>query len=65
MEPASDSDEESKVETQKPKSGKNALKKQLALEQEIRDKEAAMRSKEGAQPQSVNDFERMLVADQD
>ena len=50
MEPASDSDEESKVETQKPKSGKNALKKQLALEQEIRDKEAAMRSKEGAQP---------------
>ena len=61
----SESDEESKIETKRPKSGKNALKKQLMLEQEIREKEAAMRSAEGALPQSVNDFERMLVADQD
>lgn len=49
----------------KKKSGKSTLKKQIAAEKEIRDKEAALRSKDGAQPKSVNDFERMLVADKD
>ena len=45
---SSDNEEESKVD--KRKSGKNALKKQLQMEAEIREKEAQMRSSEGAQP---------------
>lgn len=58
---ASDADEPK----QKKKSGKKALRAQLELEKTIRQKEAQMRSADGAQPTSVNDFERMLVADYD
>ena len=59
----SDSDEESKQT--KKKSGKSALRAQITQEKEIRKKEREMRSKDGAQPKSINDFERLLVADQD
>ena len=55
------SEEESK--TAKPKSGKSALRSQINQEKEIRAKEAEMRKKEGAQPKTINDFERLLVAD--
>ena len=47
------------------KSGKKALRAQLDMEKTIRAKEAQMRSAEGAAPTSVNDFERLLVADYD
>ena len=35
------------------------------MEKTIRAKEAEMRSSDGAAPKSVNDFERLLVADYD
>ena len=41
------------------------LRAQLEVEKTIREKEAQMRSAEGAVPTSVNDFERLLVADYD
>ena len=47
------------------KSGKKALRAQLELEKTIRAKEASMRDPNGATPTSVNDFERLLVADYD
>ena len=59
------SGEESKKPQQTTKSGKKALRAQLEMEKTIRAKEAQMRSAEGAVPTSVNDFERMLVADYD
>ena len=43
--------------------GKKALRAQITQEKEIRAKENQIRSSEGANPQSVNDFERLLVAD--
>ena len=57
-----DSDDEAKKPS---KSGKKALRAQLDLEKSIRAKEAEMRSKDGAVPKTVNDFERMLVSDYD
>mmetsp|Transcript_3299 Transcript_3299/g.3868 ORF Transcript_3299/g.3868 Transcript_3299/m.3868 type:complete len:168 (+) Transcript_3299:396-899(+) len=50
---------------QSKKSGKKALRAQLEIEKTIRAKEAQMRSADGAAPTSVNDFERLLVADYD
>jgi len=47
------------------KSGKKALRAQIDAEKTIRAKEAQMRSADGAAPTSVNDFERLLVADYD
>jgi rRNA biogenesis protein RRP5 len=61
---AEPSEEESKTAV-KSKSGKSALRSQITLEKEIRAKEAEMRSKDGAKPKSINDFERLLIADQD
>ena len=61
-----DEDDEEEDASKKPsKSGKKALRAQLELEKSIRAKEAEMRSKDGAVPKSVNDFERMLVSDYD
>lgn len=42
-----------------------ALREQITQEKQIRAKEASMRSKTGSEPTSVNDYERLLVADQD
>lgn len=61
---AEPSEEESKTAV-KSKSGKSALRSQITLEKEIRAKEAEMRSKDGAKPKTINDFERLLIADQD
>ena len=63
-EEASD-DATSKKKKGQTKSGKKALRAQLDMEKTIRAKEAQMRSAEGAAPTSVNDFERLLVADYD
>jgi hypothetical protein len=52
-------------ESDKKLTGKKALRAQINQEKEIRAKEALMRSGKGANPQSVNDFERLLVADSD
>lgn len=57
------SDEDTKKKSSK--SGKKALRAQLEIEKEIRAKEASMRNPDGAVPKSVNDFERLLVADYD
>lgn len=63
-EEAEDSDVEMQ-ESDKKLTGKKALRAQINQEKEIRSKEALMRSGKGANPQSVNDFERLLVADSD
>ena len=60
-----DDDEEEDASKKPSKSGKKALRAQLELEKTIRAKEAEMRSKDGAAPKTVNDFERMLVSDYD
>ena len=60
-----DSSDDEKKDGKKKKSGKKALRAQLRQEQEIRDKEQAMRSKFGAVPEKMEDFERLLVADYD
>lgn len=60
-----DDDEEEDASKKPSKSGKKALRAQLELEKSIRAKEAEMRSKDGAVPKTVNDFERMLVSDYD
>ena len=44
--------------------GKKVLRQQITQEKQIRAKEARMRD-EGDQPKSMNDFERLLVADKD
>lgn len=63
---ASDSDSDADAgQKKKQKSGKKALRAQIEIEKNIRQKEAEMRSANGAVPTSVNDFERMLVADYD
>jgi len=59
------SDSANRKQTKTSKSGKKALRAQLELEKTIRAKEAEMRSKDGAAPKSVNDYERMLVSDYD
>lgn len=61
----SSSSEGKQGKKQAKKSGKKALRAQLDLEKSIREKEAQMRSADGAAPTSVNDFERLLVADYD
>lgn len=45
--------------------GKKALREKIQQEKEIRAKETKMRQTEGVNPQSINDFERLLMADQD
>lgn len=47
------------------KSGKNALKAQIAQEKKIRDKEAELRDEKGGEALDINDYERLLVADKD
>jgi hypothetical protein len=63
VEMSSSSGSEKKGE--KKLSGKQALRAQITQEKEIRAKEAQMRSTDGSNPQTVNDFERLLIADQD
>lgn len=58
-------EESSEEDMSRKKSGKKALRQQLDAEIEIRNKEKEMRSKDGVAPRSVNDFERMLVANKD
>lgn len=58
-----DNSGEEEAKTNKGKSGKSALRSQITQEKEIRNKEAEMRSKHGAQPKSISDFERLLIAD--
>ena len=45
--------------------GKKALRAQIEAERNIRTKEAQMRDGKGVEPKSVNDYERLLVADSD
>jgi hypothetical protein len=47
------------------KSGKNALKAQIAQEKKIRNKEAELREEKGGEALDINDYERLLVADKD
>jgi rRNA biogenesis protein RRP5 len=47
------------------KTGKNALKAQIAQEKKIRDKEAELREEKGGEALDINDYERLLVADKD
>ena len=60
----SDPETEEEVATTKTKLKKRTLKDRLAEEQEIRDKEKRMRLGEDA-PRDIDDFERLLVANQD
>jgi len=60
-----DNSEEDESKKAPKKSGKKALRAQLEIEKTIRQKEAQLRSADGAAPTSVNDFERLLVSDYD
>ena len=65
IESASDSESvEEAVAATKSKLKKRTLKDRLAEEQEIRDKEKRMRTGDDS-PKDIDDFERLLVADQD
>lgn len=56
-------DIDSESSDEKPKLKKRSLKDRLVEEQQIRDKEKRMRSNE--EPKDIDDFERLLVSNQD